>query len=226
MPVVKTLVQRHSLNYGFGSVRSLTVTARKRSSTRILSCDGSIGFSGDTRTRVLLWRTPLRITQRTVVLAGSCVLVIGALVAFLIVRDPLDPLTPENLAGARKLWRESGIRDYDFRYEMSGSTYDVFVREGGVRRLLRDGASTSTHSPELFTVEGIFEVLDLELDQRDKVSQPSAVARPAMLLYVRFNAEYGYVERFIRVVGGSGKSHGLQTLSFSANPATSLSAGE
>jgi hypothetical protein len=162
--------------------------------------------------------------QRTIAVGAFGAGVLGVVVAIFILRDPLTPLTRENLDAAREKWQSANVSTYHHRYEMSGGVYDVHVDNGDVRRLLLNGQPTTSNKPNLYSVDGLFDILDEELRNAAKTKERGAVGTPgvdrsksaggAILLYVRFHPELGYVERFLRVVGGSNRSHGVETFTF------------
>ncbi len=123
----------------------------------------------------------------------------------LIVREPMTRLTPELLASARRMWRESGIRSYDLRYRMHGSVYDLSVRDGIVIDLRVNGQPSTTAQPRAYTVHGLFDTLALELDNLDDPAGPFAGRRGTVLMRVRFHERLGYPERYLRSGGGQAR---------------------
>jgi hypothetical protein len=117
-----------------------------------------------------------------------------------------------SLEEARQRWETAGIADYTWRYEMAGGEFVVRVRGGEVVELTRDGLKATSNRPEEFTVVGVFDVLERELDLLDDPANPFGGDRQTTLLRVRFHPELGYVERYLRAVGGSGRSTSLESL--------------
>ncbi len=142
------------------------------------------------------------------------ILVAGVFAAMIFSRQPMSGLTAESLEIARQKWRTSGIRSYELRYEMYEAEYFVRVREGVVLDLLRDGRETQTHQEAYYTVEGILDVLELELESRDDPKSPFGSSPETTFLRVRFHPEHGYVEQYLRAIGGTGRSQTIKLVEF------------
>ena len=158
--------------------------------------------------------------RRRVLAVGSLLVVGGAVVAFVLAREPMSPLTLEALEAARTKWRQTGITNYELTYDMAGGTYNVRVRAGRVMTLTRDGEPTTSHRPTDFTVDGLFNTLERELDLLDDPNSPFGGDRSTILLRVQFDQERGYVSRYLRAVGGSGRSEKIQVQHFAPLPPT------
>ncbi len=158
--------------------------------------------------------------RRRVLAVGSLLVVGGAVVAFAQAREPMSPLTLEALEAARTKWRQTGITDYDLTYAMAGGIYVVRVRAGRVVTLTRDEEPTTSHRLADFTVDGLFNTLERELDLLDNPNSPFGGDRSTILLRVRFDSERGYVRRYLRAVGGSGRSEKIEVQHFAPLPST------
>jgi hypothetical protein len=84
-----------------------------------------------------------------------------------------QPVTPEAIAAARKVWADAGIRDYDLEWSASGrmsSRYFVTVRQREVREvesIAPDGRRSQLHPPDpkFYGVDGLFTTISDELAQ-------------------------------------------------------------
>ncbi|NOT00624.1 MAG: hypothetical protein HOP29_08355 [Phycisphaerales bacterium] len=141
-------------------------------------------------------------------------------------REPLDRLDGARLRIARQNWRSAGIHNYHATYEMAGGVYRVDVRVGRIATLELDDGPVTTSEPERFTIDGLFDVLEMELDAFDSPDDADRTAGDATaadtaepgrhaIMRVRFHPKLGYVERYLRTVTGSGRTHGIEMKSFS-----------
>jgi hypothetical protein len=130
----------------------------------------------------------------------------GGLIAF---REPTVPLTAERLQAARQRWEAAGIGNYQLQYRMHGAAYDVVVEGGIVTSLMVNGQPAATATPQAYSVKGLFETLQQELDNA------SGPMGPAGIMRVRFHAELGYVERYLRTGGGLGRDVSIELTEFS-----------
>jgi hypothetical protein len=84
-----------------------------------------------------------------------------------------QPVTPQTIAGARKVWEQAGIRDYDLEWTAAGMNhahYYVTVRGGVVRKVesvAPDGRRFEVHPAEarFYGVDGLFTTIADELAQ-------------------------------------------------------------
>lgn len=164
-----------------------------------------------------------RSSRRRWLIAGGLVALI-AVVTILIIRSPLDALSAENLDAARARWQAAGIDSYDFTLQikqpgMETDTYAVSVRDGNITRLLRNGRPAVVFEPENYTIAGLFGILEQDLDGKGKTFGQSAAD---VMLRVRFDEQTGVIRRYLRVIGGTGKSSEMTLLEFkpAASPAS------
>ena len=141
------------------------------------------------------------ITRRYMLLMGLA-FVVGLLGAVWGLREPMVPLTTEALAGARDRWAMAGIRDYDTSYRMHGSLCEVKVHDGIVVELEVDGQQSRSADWGSYSMVGLFDLLELELENMDDPHGPFAGGTETIVARVRFNREHGYVERYLRAGGG------------------------
>lgn len=138
----------------------------------------------------------------------------------LVLRRPMEPLSLDALEAARRTWAAAGIDDYDMRYAMAGGAYFVSVRQGHVVTLTRDGERTTTHRPQDYSVDGLFDILELELEGLTRPGNPFGADPATTLLRVHFHSKLGYVERYLRAVGGTGRSYGIEVIEFVPHPSS------
>lgn len=130
----------------------------------------------------------------------------GLIVAIVATRDPLDALTPELLSAARDRWQSAAIDDYDLRYAMHGSDYDVQVRGGIVTDATVDGQPPRNANLGDLSMDGLLRVVQMECDALTDQSGPFASGSQGVIARVRFHPELGYLERYLRSGGGFGQS--------------------
>ena len=159
----------------------------------------------------------MRLARRNIAIS---VLIVTALVitALAVLRRPMETLTTECLETARAKWDRARIKDYDMTYEMAGGTYVARVRDGRIVSLTRDGQPTTSQRPEDYTVDGLFEILALELENLNDPRNPFGGDSQTTLLRVRFDPHHGYLQRYLRALGGTGRSHGIELLKFTPSP--------
>lgn len=159
-------------------------------------------LSGPGRRR--LWRVSI--------ISAGIGIVIGLAILWLMIREPMTALTPENLEAARAKWAAADITGYDMILETrppgrsEPMRFDVQVRHGRVANVLQDGEAADTHEPEIYAVDGLFDMLERELDLARSPDNPFQASGGKVFQRVRFHDELGYPERYLRVVGGSNRN--------------------
>jgi hypothetical protein len=126
-----------------------------------------------------------------------------------------QPVTPDAIAAARKVWTEAGIRDYDLEWTAAGMNnahYFVTVRGGVVRKVesvAPDGRRFELHPGEAryFGVDGLFttiadDLAHLKLDR--PFGQPNGTK---VVMRFRPDPKLGYPRSYRRDVLGT--SQGL-----------------
>jgi hypothetical protein len=161
---------------------------------------------------------------RRVSIISACVgVVIGLVIVWLMIREPMTELTEASLSAAREKWTAANITDYDMILEnqppgrAEAMRFTVQVRHGRVANVLSGGEPADTHEPELYAVDGLFEMLERELDLARSPDSPfKATGGGKVFQRVRFHDELGYPERYLRVVGGSNQNSAFTVVSFTA----------
>jgi len=153
------------------------------------------------------------ITTRYMLLMGLA-FVVGLVGAVWGLREPMVPLTPEGLAAARRQWIEAGIRDYDASYRMHGNVCEVQVRDGIVTELEVDGRPSTSAEWGSYSMVGLFDLLELELENMADPHGPFVGGSQTVVARVRFNETYGYVERYLRSGGGLPKGASITMIRF------------
>lgn len=155
-----------------------------------------------------------RFTTRTNFLLMSAAFVVSSGGAILWYREPMIPLTREVLAAARQRWRAAGVRGYAVRYRMNGSEYAIDWRDGIVERASVDQRPATTADLNAYSIDGLFDTLEQELDNLSDPAGPFAPQAGTVLMRVRFNPKFGYVERYLRSSGGHGRGASIEMVEF------------
>ncbi len=137
-----------------------------------------------------------------------------------------QPVTPDAVAEAKRLWTQANIRDYVLDWNVRGPNnahYSVTVRGGEVRKIesiLRDGGRVELHpgDPQFYGVDGLFHTIDDELalaNTDHPFGQPTGT-RVAM----RFlpDAKLGYPNWYHRDVMGTPLSIAIEVNSLTTLP--------
>lgn len=154
---------------------------------------------------------------RTNIKRASVAFVIGLTVFFFVLREPTEKLTIELLASARQRWRLAKIADYDLRYRMHGSEYAVRCRGQAVIETQVDGNPAMSRDLSNYSVEGLFGILELDLENLADPNGPFGPAAQHVIVRVRFNREFGYIERYLRS-GGMSRGAAIELISFRSGP--------
>lgn len=145
-----------------------------------------------------------RVTGGKVLLASGAFLA-GLVLALLVFREPMEPLSAAALRDARLRWTNAGVTSYEIVYRMNGAEYAIDVRDGVVLRASVGGQRPSSQDWQLYSVEGLFDTLEQELDIPRSAGGSVSPAQP-LVMRVRFHAELGYPQRYLR--SGSGAVRG------------------
>ncbi len=152
--------------------------------------------------------------RKTKYLVMAAAFIAGFTAALLWLRQPMSPLTRESLAAARQRWRDAAVPAYSARYRMHGSEYAIEWRNGIVENALVNGRPPTTTALHAYTIDGLFDTLEEELDNLTDPGGPFAGRVGAVLMRARFNDRLGYVERYLRSSGGHGRGASIEMIEF------------
>jgi hypothetical protein len=143
------------------------------------------------------------------------VLVAGTILCF---RRPGQPLTTDLLDTARNRWKKGGVTQYSLTLKVTGSNeglHEIEVKDSQVVRMSIDGTPVPQHVWAFWNVEGMFQFMADELSRREQPKATYGVENAKqVLLRAKFNAQYGYPERFMRHVHNQNISVEWEVLSF------------
>jgi hypothetical protein len=148
-------------------------------------------------------------------------LIIAAVLAVWLLRDPIPPLTRSAYEEAAARWRRKNPQDYDMHLVFSGAQveeFDVRVRSGEVTQLVRDGQALTKRGTTWrnWTVPGLFEILETDLA---RMENPDADAVDVKIS-AEFDADWGLPSRYRQIqLGGARQSSEWQVTEFRAHPA-------
>lgn len=154
---------------------------------------------------------------RTNIKRAAVAFVIGLTAFFFHIREPTEHLTIELLSSARQRWRMAKIADYDLRYRMHGSEYAVLCRDGSVAEARVDGSPAMSRDLSNYSVEGLFDILELDLENLADPNGPFGRTAQQVIVRVRFNREFGYIERYLRSAGMV-RGATIELISFQSGP--------
>jgi hypothetical protein len=142
------------------------------------------------------------------VVLGMAVGGLVATIAIVIVsrRQALPALTSEALAAAQSRWQEHAPTDFRIDLTVTGrqaSRYHVEVRAGKPTQVLRNDRPIPSRSWYYWTVPGLFEVLEHDMDCSEDPTRGFG-ARPGSraVLRAEFDPELGYPRNFQRLILG------------------------
>ena len=148
-------------------------------------------------------------------------LALGVAVALLLfVREPGRGLDDEALAEARARWSRSGPASYSLEIETGGSmeaAHRMEVRDGEVVAMTTNGVEAARSAWEYWSVDGLFAFLETEIANAADPKRAYGVEPGQVVLRVRFDADYGYPEFFLRHV--MGRQRGIEWRVTSFEPA-------
>lgn len=156
----------------------------------------------------------MRVMTRRNILLMVAAIPLGTLVGVAVTREPTIPLTRESLDAARRVWRESGPASYELAYRMAGANYRVVVKNGKVEQTTVNGQLPTSGDWNAYSMDGLFTTLDQELDNVAEAIGAFADRKDAMLMRVRFNRDFGYIERYLRSGGGIGRGAAIENVQF------------
>lgn len=155
----------------------------------------------------------------------AIVIAVGGLVtsagAFLLLSDRLGgtALNADGLEAARAKWERAGIADYDLHLTVNttGSDEQAFVstvRHGRVSDLLLNGKPSTSRQKDDYSVEGLFSTLARELELSSGEKNGFNSQSGGNLLRVTFDEKNGFVRRYLRSIGGTGRTTEIRIIRF------------
>ncbi len=177
-------------------------------------------------------RRPVRLSTLVVYAVLGAVLgsVLSGVVWVLATRNPLPELTPSQLEQARRRWQQHGPASYQMTISLEpppgGNTPEsgrrIRVRVTGhqaVSVTQHPGGELPRRSWDYWTVPGLFDVLQRELENRQHPQRAFGVSDPRMVvLRCRFDPQYGYPRQYQRVVRGRGLQSRWEVVEFRPRP--------
>jgi hypothetical protein len=134
---------------------------------------------------------------------GAATVAAAGLLLFLLGRDTTPFLTRPAFEEAFRKWKADGTADYDLELLLEGDRaapqrFKLAVRGGQVVRFEENGRlEARARAGEGYSVAGLFDVIDRELEMRSGPPSPGAPARAT--LRARFDPERGYPTAFERI---------------------------
>ncbi len=144
---------------------------------------------------------------------------LSGVVWVLATRNPLPELTPQRLEQARRLWQQRGPRSYEMTLLLGDPenessqepTQRIQIRvekERPVAVRRHPGGELPRRVWDYWTVPGLFDVLQRDLENRQSPQRAFGVSDPAMVvLRCRFDPQYGFPRQYQRIV----RTRGLQS---------------
>jgi hypothetical protein len=125
-----------------------------------------------------------------------------------LVGERIPELTDIELERAEVLWTSAGPASYEMDLEIlqgRPGTVHIEVRDGEISAMTRDNRTPAQHTWRYWSVPGLFETLERELEMaEDPVHEVGAAAGTRWQLRCDFDPAYGYPRRFHRYVSGGG----------------------
>lgn len=152
-----------------------------------------------------------RRSRRTLVLlllpALACI-VGWAVLLRMFAAQRIPELTGAEFEDAERLWDRTGPKSYEMDLEIlrgRPGTVHIEVRNGEITAMTRDGRTPAPHTWRYWSVPGLFETVERELEMaEDPVHEVGAAAGTRWQLRCEFDPAYGFPRRFHRHVSGGG----------------------
>ncbi len=150
-----------------------------------------------------------RVSRRTTLFVlGSAAFALACVVLavefFVVERIPL--LSQAELDGAQKLWQEHGPLSYDMDIEIRGArpgSVHINVKNRVPMAETRDGRVPPEHTWETWTVPGMFDMLEKDMEIAENPEQAiQAEPGTTWLLRCEFDPQLGIPRRYHRIVSG------------------------
>ena len=133
-------------------------------------------------------------------------LVVGAIGLVLFLREPGNPLTEKTLREAKARWRKQNVRDYVLEVNVTlgmEARHVITVRDGQVTGMTTNGEDVPKHSADHWSVDGMFDFLEIELDNARNPERVHRVQDSAsIVLRASFDSKTGIPTHFFRHVMG------------------------
>ena len=136
----------------------------------------------------------------------------GLLFALFSMRESTEPLTLNALSAARARWQATGVTTYDLHYRMQDEIYHVKAENHIITSVTINGTRARTNMPRMYGIEGIFDILAMDLENMTNPAGPFAGRQNQVLMRVRFHPTLGYVERYLRSSGGVGRAASIELI--------------
>jgi hypothetical protein len=124
------------------------------------------------------------------------------------VAQRIPELTEVALAEAEGRWDAAAVASYDMDIEIRGARpgrVQIEVRDDEVTAMTRDGRSPPPRTWAVWSVPGMFETLERELElAEDPVHEMQASAGTQLRLRCEFDSQLGYPRRYHRIVTPGG----------------------
>jgi len=147
------------------------------------------------------WRIFLKVA-----LVGVAVLILAAICLQFFVADQTPFLTLDLLEEAQRRWESNKVASYDMDIEVRGAQpgrVHVEVRDTQVSAETRDGRTPPQHTWYVWSVPGLFEMLDQELVlAEDPEKNMNAAPGTKLQLRCEFDLKFGYPKRYHRFSTG------------------------
>ena len=151
-------------------------------------------------------------------LAALGCIVGAAFLLRMLVAQRIPELTEAELEEAQALWDSAGPAGYEMDLEIlqgRPGTVHIEVRNGEITAMTRDGRTPAEHTWRYWSVPGLFETVERELEMaEDPVHEVGAAAGTRWQLRCEFDPAYGFPRRFHRHVFGGGQEVYWRVTSF------------
>lgn len=159
--------------------------------------------------------------MRRNLLISVAALVAGLAVGLLWIREPMESLTEHSLSEARLRWHREGPSAYWMKYQMNRDTYEVVAVDGHAIEARVNGIAPRTERLGTYSMEGLFDLLESELENIKDPTGPFSGRSEAVIAKVKFHPRDGRVEKYLRNSAGVARGAHIQLLQFEPGPADS-----
>jgi hypothetical protein len=150
--------------------------------------------------------------SRRVLVVGLLVAILGLASVLVLLRvfvgQRIPELTEDRLAAAEEIWEHNDPASYDMEIEIRGARpgqVHIEVTGGKATAMTRDGRSPPPRTWNVWSVPGMFETLERELELAlDPIHEMQAAAGTQLKLRCEFDPQFGFPRRYHRFVTGGG----------------------